>query len=257
MLKLKLLTLILIVPLGLPVGGGLSVRAQRRTKPKPKTTAKPVDELAKLREQYVAATQEVKNSLEKLQAFHTKNIQKAEERLEVSRKLFADGLIAKSQVEENERAVATEKDKLAETQRQMASADTQVAEMLVEAKAFEQMRKSLRLARGSMVRTTAMIRYQGTGAWQLNDSWKVQKFFSESFSKPLPIAVFGQGPIHDRWRLDHRNSMDISLHPDGIEGQALMNFLQKNGIPFLAFREAIPGTATGPHIHIGRPSHRY
>jgi hypothetical protein len=102
-----------------------------------------------------------------------------------------------------------------------------------------------------------MIRYQGLGGWNLGDAWKVQRFFSDSFKKQLPIAVFGQGPIHDRWRLDHRNSMDISLHPDGAEGQALMSFLQKNGIPFLAFREAIPGTATGPHIHIGRPSHRY
>jgi hypothetical protein len=102
-----------------------------------------------------------------------------------------------------------------------------------------------------------MIRFQGGGSWNLGDAWKVQKFYSDSFKKPLPVAVFGQGSIHDRWRLDHRNAMDISLHPDGVEGQALMSFLQKNGIPFLAFREAIPGTATGPHIHIGRPSHRY
>jgi len=69
--------------------------------------------------------------------------------------------------------------------------------------------------------------------------------------------VFGQGSIHDRWRLDHHNAMDVSLSPDGVEGQALLGFLRANGIPFLAFRQAIPGTATGPHIHIGRPSHRY
>jgi hypothetical protein len=253
---LKLINLLLIGPLLLGVWS-TEAGAQRKSRSKQKAAAKPVDDLAKLREEYVVATQEVKNSLEKLQAFHTKNIQKAEEKLEVSRKLFADGLIAKNQVEENERAVAAEKDKLAETQRQMASADTQVAEMLVEAKAFEQMSKSLRLTKGSFVRTNAMIRYQGTAGWALSESWKVQKFYSETFSKPLPIAVFGQGPIHDRWRLDHRNSMDISLHPDGAEGQVLMRFLQKNGIPFLAFRQAIPGTATGPHIHIGRPSHRY
>jgi hypothetical protein len=73
----------------------------------------------------------------------------------------------------------------------------------------------------------------------------------------LPIAVFGQGAIHDRWRLDHRNAMDISLNPDGVEGKVLIDFLQRNGVPFSAFRGAIPGVATGPHIHIGRPSHRY
>jgi PBP1b-binding outer membrane lipoprotein LpoB len=254
--KRKRLTLLLIIALFLAVCA-LEASAQKKRKSTPKTTAKPVNELKTLQEQYAAATQEYKNSLEKLQAIYTKNIKKAEDKLVESQKLFAEGLISRTQVEEYERAVATEKDKLAETQRQMASADTQVAEMLLEAKAFKQMAKSLRMTRGSLVRTTALIRYQGTGGWQLNDSWKVQKFFSETFSKPLPIAVFGQGPIHDRWRLDHRNAMDISLHPDGAEGQALMSFLQKNGIPFLAFREAIPGTATGPHIHIGRPSHRY
>jgi hypothetical protein len=108
-----------------------------------------------------------------------------------------------------------------------------------------------------MVKTASYIRYNGATMWGLSDAWKVQRFFQEAFKKPLPVAVFGQGSIHDRWRLDHHNAMDVSLHPDGPEGQALLGFLRANGIPFLAFREAIPGTATGPHIHIGRPSHRY
>ena len=108
-----------------------------------------------------------------------------------------------------------------------------------------------------MVQSATMIRFNGGGGWSLNDAWKVQRFFMESFKRQLPIAVFGQGAIHDRWRLDHRNSMDVSLHPDGPEGQSLLGFLRSNGIPFLAFRGAIPGTATGPHIHIGLPSHRY
>jgi len=51
--------------------------------------------------------------------------------------------------------------------------------------------------------------------------------------------------------------MDVSLHPDGAEGRALIDFMRRNGIPFSAFRGAIPGVATGPHIHIGRPSSRY
>lgn len=231
--------------------------AAAQKKSRAKVRPKPPDELAKLREEFIAKTNEYKNSLGRLQTLLAKDVSKAEEKLVAARKLFEEGLIARTQVEENERAVATAKDKLAETERQMAAADTQVAELLIEAKAAEEISKSVRLAKGTLLRTTAMIRYQGSGAWNLGDAWKVQRFFSDSFKKPLPIAVFGQGSIHDRWRLDHRSAMDISLHPDGAEGQALMSFLQKNGIPFLAFREAIPGTATGPHIHIGRPSHRY
>jgi len=48
----------------------------------------------------------------------------------------------------------------------------------------------------------------------------------------------------------------VALHPDSAEGRALIGFLQARGIPFLAFRGAVPGVATGPHIHIGSPSHR-
>jgi hypothetical protein len=51
--------------------------------------------------------------------------------------------------------------------------------------------------------------------------------------------------------------MDVGLNPDSVEGQALMQFLRANGIPFSAFRVAILGSSTGPHIHIGMPSHRY
>ena len=245
--------LLVVATLVLAVCYPVVAQKKSRTKVPPS----PPDELAKLREEFISKTNDYKNSLAKLQTLLAKDVQRADEKLATMRKLFSEGLIAKAQVEEQERALATAKDKLAETERQMTAADSQVAELVLETKAAEDIAKSVRLAKGSLIRTTAMIRYQGSAAWNLADAWKVQRFFSEAFKKPLPIAVFGQGPIHDRWRLDHRNAMDISLHPDGVEGQALMNFLQKNGIPFLAFREAIPGTATGPHIHIGRPSHRY
>ena len=146
---------------------------------------------------------------------------------------------------------------MAETNRAMTGADDQIAGVLVEAAANDEIAKNLRFAKQSLIRTAAFTRYTGAGGWNLSDAWKVQRFFSDTFNKQLPIAVFGQGAIHDRWRLDHHNAMDIQLHPDGPEGRALLEFLQKNGIPYLAFRSAIPGTATGPHIHIGRPSHRY
>jgi hypothetical protein len=184
-------------------------------------------------------------------------VKRAEADLEKSKKLLEEGLIAKAQIEENERALAAAKQKVAETNRAMTSADDQIAAVLVETAANEEIAKNLRLAKQSLLRTATFTRYTGAGGWNLGDAWKVQRFFSDTFNKQLPIAVFGQGAIHERWRLDHRNAMDIQLHPDGVEGRALLDFLQKNGIPYLAFRSAIPGTATGPHIHIGRPSHRY
>ncbi len=233
-----------------------NVWAQKKSRKKTPAPA-PVNELAKLRDEFVKATNEVKAGLEKLVVFYEADVKKAEEKLAVSRKLLADGLIPQAQVAENERALAETKAKVAETRRQMTSADDQIAAVLVETAADEQLAKNLNFAKQRLVRTSSFIRFSGAPGWNIGEAWKVQRFFSDTFRKELPIAVFGQGAIHNRWRLDHRNSMDISLHPDSAEGQALLNYLQRNGIPYLAFRSAIPGTATGPHIHIGRPSHRY
>lgn len=234
----------------------MDVSAQRKAKPKP-APPKQASELEKLRDEYVKATHDYKASLEKLLAIYEGNVKKAEEKVETSKKLLAEGLIAKAQLEESERTLAAEKQKVLETQRQMESADAQVAAVVVETEADEEISKNLRLAKQGLIRTSAFTRFTGAGGWNLTDAWKIQRFFSDTFHKQLPIAVFGQGAIHERWHLDHRNAMDIQLHPDGVEGRALLDYLQKNGIPYSAFRSAIPGTATGPHIHIGRPSHRY
>lgn len=236
--------------------GSFAVNGTAGAQAKKPTQTKPISELAKLQAEFVKATKEYKASLTKLIATYERDATKAQEQLVQSQALFVQGLISKNQLTETESKLAAAKDKVAETSRLMVNADAQIADTLLEAQAEAQMAKAP-LGKGSLVRTTSYIRYSGSGGWLLADSWKVQRFFMDSFKRQLPVGVFGQGAIHDRWRLDHRNAMDISLHPDGPEGQALMNFLRANGIPFLAFRAAIPGTATGPHIHIGRPSHRY
>ena len=235
------------------------VDAQKRSNKKKTPTPKPpaASELTKLREEFIKATNEYKASLEKLLTFYEADAKKAEEKLSVSKKLLAEGLIPRTQVEDNEHALAAAQAKVTETRRQMTGADDQIAGALLEADADAQIAKNLSLSRQRLVRTSSFIRFTGGSGWNLGEAYKVQRFFSDTFHKELPIAVFGQGAIHNRWRLDHRNSMDIQLHPDSPEGQGLLNFLQRNGIPYLAFRGAIPGTATGPHIHIGKPSHRY
>ena len=237
--------------------GASSVSAQRKSQKKPTPAPAPVNELAKLRDDYVKTTNEYKASLEKLIAIYEKNVTKAKEKLDQSKKLLDEGLISRVEVEKYELAVDEAQDKLDSARHQLKEADAQIAAILVETEAEKTIAKNLRLARQRLVRTGSFIRFTGTSGWGLGQAWKIQRFFSDSFKKQLPVAVFGQGAIHDRWRLDHRNAMDISLHPDSAEGKALLSFLQQNGIPYLAFRSAIPGTATGPHIHIGRPSHRY
>jgi hypothetical protein len=96
----------------------------------------------------------------------------------------------------------------------------------------------------------------GSGRWKITDSTRVEDFFMSRFKRPLPLTAFGQSELHNRWGLDHRNSMDVGLHPDSVEGKALIKFLTSEQIPFLAFRTSVPGVATGPHIHVGNGSHR-
>jgi len=94
------------------------------------------------------------------------------------------------------------------------------------------------------------------GKWTLAEATKVEQFFVSKFKKPLPLTAFGQSDLHTRWGLDHRNGMDVGLHPDSVEGRALTEFLRAESIPFLVFRGPVPGVATGPHIHIGNRSSR-
>lgn len=231
---------------------------QKKSAARTKKPAQPVQsELQQLRDRYVATTKEYKASLQKLLTLYQDSLKKAEQRHENSEKLFEQGLLSKRDLEESERIVADGKLKISTVEQQIAGADTQIAQALVEVETEKQIAKLKSARRGALVQTTSFIRFNGAGHWLLSQASSIESFFQQTFNRPLPIAVFGQGAIHNQWRLDHRNAMDISLRADEPAGQALIDFLKRNGIPFSAFRTAIPGVATGPHIHIGMPSHRY
>ena len=260
---LPLFTLLLLLPLPLHAyqtaeRGAVKTRPQKSKSARAKNTpAKPINELTRLREEYITATNEYQTLLKKQLPGRERSVERAQDQVAKMKQLFAEGLVSKQELEATELALNEAKDKVTEINQAIANADSRIADTLLEAEAEKKFARAKPIPRGGMVSTLAMIRYNGGASWGLSDAFKVQRFFQDTFKRPLPVAVFGQGAIHDRWRLDHRNAMDVSLHPDGPEGQALLGYLRANGIPFLAFRQAIPGTATGPHIHIGRPSHRY
>ena len=84
----------------------------------------------------------------------------------------------------------------------------------------------------------------------------VERFFLSKFGRSLPISAFGQTALHGRLGFNHNNAFDVAVHPDSVEGRAIMSLLRSQGIPFIAFRGAVRGVATGPHIHVGNPSPR-
>jgi hypothetical protein len=224
------------------------------------TPSKPESEPTRLRTQLADATREYKADLEKLVAIYEADAKQAEARLQKTKELYVQRLVTLREMQTSEEAVAQARSKYLDAQTQSKGADVQLAEALIEIETEE---KAPRLklspaprAAVGLVRTTAYIRYGGGRAWSLSEAGAIKQFFISRFGRPLPIHVFGQSPLHDRWGYDHRNAMDIGLNPDGAEGQALMEYLRANGVPFTAFHFAIPGVATGPHIHIGLPSHR-
>jgi hypothetical protein len=239
-----------------------SARAKKATAAQSKEPAQPASELTKLREQLMQATKDYKASLEQLITHYEANVKRAEDRLAKTRELYDEGLVSKRALDDEEQAVKTARAEVAKVEGQLKSADVQIAETMVEAEAEEVAAKALAKAKtaqratGGLLTTTAYIRYGGSRAWSLSEAGAVMQFYTRSYGRQLPVSSYGQSPVHDRWGYDHHNAMDVGVSPDSAEGRALMEYLRSSGIPFTAFRFAIPGTATGPHIHIGRPSHK-
>ncbi len=128
---------------------------------------------------------------------------------------------------------------------------------MVEATAARAVAALAPLGRGGYEQTATLIRYNGPTAWSLKaGAAKLAQFFATRFGRPLPVSAYGQTPLHDRMGLDHRDALDVAVHPDSPEGRALMEYLREAGIPFIAAWGVVPGATSGAHIHVGQPSPR-
>jgi hypothetical protein len=200
----------------------------------------------------VRAAEIYKTSLKQLLAAREAEAVKASTQLETLKGLYADGLISKRELDDSEHELLGIRQKAEEVRKQLAATDALVVESLAEADSMAEFDAPSRST--SSIKKVAYLRYKGYANWSVSDAGKIEKFFSAKFRRPLPIVALGQSDLHARWGYDHRNAVDVALHPDSTEGKALMNYLSSQGISFLAFRRAVPGAATGPHIHIGPPS---
>jgi hypothetical protein len=169
-----------------------------------------------------------------------------------NRKLLEMGLIAKRELEEFEKNLADAQARLAETRKQIESVDQLIAEV----NAAEQLSKMPAQPQGSYRSAGMLVRYVGASRWAMNDVTRVDAFFRLKFARPLPVSAVGQTDTHSRLGFDHHEAVDVAVHPDSTEGQELINYLRSQGISFIAIRGAIPGSATGAHIHIGPSSKR-
>ena len=100
-------------------------------------------------------------------------------------------------------------------------------------------------------------RFDGAGVFRESDFIRIAGAFQIHFGKPLPVSARGDTALHRSLGFDHRGRVDVALNPDQREGSWLRSYLQRAKIPYYAFRSAVRGKATAPHIHLGPPSMRY
>jgi hypothetical protein len=99
-------------------------------------------------------------------------------------------------------------------------------------------------------------RYDGNAAFGPGVFETIDQAFERRFGKPLPVSANGETAVHRALGFDHRGRVDVAIYPDTPEGVWLRDYLKERRIPFFAFRQAMPGKATGAHIHIGPESTR-
>jgi hypothetical protein len=200
----------------------------------------------------LSASSDYRASLEKLLELQRQDESRAAEMVGKRKELVVLGVISKRELEEGERALAGAQSRIAESMRKMAEVDHLVAEV----NAAEELAK-MSAERPGMYRSAGLlVRYVGASRWTLSDIAKVDAFFRLKFGRPLPVSAVGQSETHNQLGFDHREAVDVAVRPDSSEGQALIGYLTRQGLSFTVIRGAIPGSATGAHIHIGPPSKR-
>ncbi|MBI3000859.1 MAG: hypothetical protein HYY46_20780, partial [Deltaproteobacteria bacterium] len=209
-------------------------------------------DISRLDADLVGAMTAYRESLEGVLNIYEREVQKLTDQVARWREFYQRGYIARVELEERERALAVANANVEKTGSRIE--ETGIA--IREAEAQEELMRQPPSLAGASAQPPTAVRYEAAGRWSLADANSIARFFSATFGRLLPITALGQTPLHERMGLDHRDAMDVAVHPDSPEGRALMAYLRGHGIPFIAFWSRVSGAATGAHIHIGKPSLR-
>lgn len=182
-----------------------------------------------------------------------RRVVRQQEKIDRMQKLVDSGVMAKSELE----PLQAELDARISVAR-LADARTALLAELAEMAAAEQAAAATIVTTPSTVDGTGPMveHFHGLGKFNDADLKRVVLAFEKEFAKPLPVSARGETAVHRALGFDHRGRIDVGVNPDSGEGQWIRRFLAVNKIPYIAFRRAITGQATAPHIHIGPPSPR-
>ena len=98
--------------------------------------------------------------------------------------------------------------------------------------------------------------YEGGSAFGEADLEAMGQAFSKIWGTPMPVSTRGESAVHRSMGFDHTGRFDVALSPSQPQGVWARHYLTAKHVTFFAFRSAVPGKATGAHIHIGPASTR-
>lgn len=187
---------------------------------------------------------------EQMLAAAQRRVDRQQKIVEDRQKLLENGIMARSDL-------ATFQDELDSRKRVLELAKNRI-QLMAELRQMAETEQRLERAAQAGARTSAnvMMRYDGNGLFSLSDLPTISTEYEKRFHASLPVSAVGQTLLHQSMGLDHRNRVDVALNPDSSEGIWLRQLLERLHVPYLAFRAAIVGAATAPHIHIGPESTR-
>lgn len=183
----------------------------------------------------------------------------AQRRLERREKAFdqAKKLVDSGVASEVSLSTSMDELQMAKKEYDLAESRANLVQQLAEmARAEESLQSHPGVEHGTAGEPALAERYDGDGMLAPGEFEKVDQAFERRFGKPLPVSAMGETAVHRALGFDHRGRVDVAIYPDTAEGIWLRDYLKERRIPFFAFRAAVPGKATGAHIHIGPESTR-
>ncbi|MGQ9916136.1 MAG: hypothetical protein ACUVS7_01835 [Bryobacteraceae bacterium] len=177
-----------------------------------------------------------------------RRVARVEEKLESLRPLVEEGVFARNELKLLEEELA-ERRRTLELARSRAEFIGQLAEMA-------QLEAALAQSPDEEATRPVQERFDGRGFFALSQLKRIAEAFEAQFGRVLPVSAHGDTTFHRRLGLDHRGRVDVAVAPDSPEGMWLREWLEREQIPYSAFRGPVAGRSSAAHIHIGPPSPR-
>src|SRR5579883_476315 len=189
-----------------------------------------------------------------------RRVQREQDRLAQTQKMVDEGLEAQAALVPLQAELSMRQSKLdmAHAQVQQMNGQAELARLEESiARSTEAEHAEGQPGEGQADVVAGMEHFQGSGHFSESRELKaIEAAFEKKFDRELPISADGETALHRSLGLDHRGRVDVAVAPNSTEGVWLRDYLKTRDIPYYAFTHAMPGKATGAHIHIGPGSTR-